>query len=778
MRQYRKFSVDNSKGDCCMKRKYSKLILTFIILVTFLTSGMISITAETTEDKAPGVEWEKTYGGVALDVGIDVEQTKDGGYIVAGHSTSAGLTKIYLIKTKADGVKQWDNVFGDTQSYYTHAITQTKDGGYIITGHIFVKPGCMGLFLLKVDANGHEKWKKTLGKGSSNSGSDVQQTKDGGYIITGYFKVADASFYLTQLCLIKTDADGNMQWEKAYGETTGSSEGQSVMQTKDGDFIVTGFTNVLGSKKDLFLVKTGAYGDIIWEKTFGGLNDDSGYSIQQTTDGGYIVVGSTKSFGTGDNDTYLIKIDADGDKQWEKNFGGSYDDCGYSVQQTTDGSYIIYSGSSGRSITKVDTDGNQLWQKLLSVKGGYSVKQTADHGYIVTGHAGSDLNCDVSLIKIKPEVDGALTPIITSTNTSDDQSSARTLSAIAGNKMVTLNWNPIGNAVGLDGFYIYRSLSADGSNSSLANDFPIAATTFVDKNVDSGKTYYYTVKAVFSDAQGVKFYGVMSNIVPATPTQGKDIIVLVIGKTLMKVNGVDMEIDPGKNTTPVIVNGKTFVPIRAIIEIMGGTITYIAKEQKLIVELNGKTIEFWINSKTTKVNGVEKIADVAPFVSTTGRTMIPLRYVIENLSFDVVWDGPSQSITITFDSSTIKDRTVIVPIANMPNPTEGVPTAVSQKWIGSWNTDYGLMDFQLKDNKIRAEYGEGENINGKIVRNYIEGTIQVQDGVSILSGSWIEGSSKGYIKFILSIDGKSFDGKWWRLGEVERTAGDWDGTRE
>lgn len=362
------------------------------------------------------------------------------------------------------------------------------------------------------------------------------------------------------------------------------------------------------------------------------------------------------------------------------------------------------------------------------------------------------------------------TPVSSSTEL---PKTARTISAVAGDKMVDLKWNPIGNAEGLDGFYIYRSTTPDGTNVSPANDFPVVATSYTDKNVENGKTYFYMIKAVFSDKAGVKSYGEASNIVTATPMQGKGIIELVIGNPLMKVNNVNKEIDPGKSTTPVSVNGRTFVPIRAIIETMGGSVSWVANEQKIVIVLNGKTIELWINSKAAKINGVSKQTDVAPYTSKTGRTMVPLRFVIENLSCDVSWDGPSQSITISYDA----------PTAPLTDPTEGTSTTVGQQeWAGIWHTDYGLMDLKQNGNQVSGEYWEetdGADTDGEnpTVKYTVTGTFMIQNGVRILNGSWKEGASRGTIKFILSADGNSFDGKWWRTGETEEAAGDWDGRR-
>ncbi len=378
------------------------------------------------------------------------------------------------------------------------------------------------------------------------------------------------------------------------------------------------------------------------------------------------------------------------------------------------------------------------------------------------------------------------TPITTPTPTlpltSDSTglpTAARTLNAVAGDKMVDLKWNPIVNAAGLDGFYIYRSTMSDGSNAILANDFPIVATSYIDKNIENGKTYFYYIKAVFSDKAGVKSYGVASNIVSASPSQGKGIMVLVIGNPMMKVNNADKEIDPGKSTAPVLVNGKTFVPIRAIIETMGGSVSWVGNEQKLVIVLKDKTIELWINSKATKINGVSKEADVAPYISSSGRTMIPFRYAVENLSCDVIWDGPSKSITISFDASASGDQPDVPPTTPLPDSNEDDPTipgnTTPADWTGIWNTTFGEVKFDAPvGNTITAHY---YNNVGKLT-----GTLSVsENGEIVLKGTYRDGndeySGKGFFEFTLSKDKQSFNGFYRDEDDDPDLQVEWSGDR-
>ena len=183
------------------------------------------------------------------------------------------------------------------------------------------------------------QWEKTIGGIGSDYGISIQQTNDGGYIITGFsdsFGEPNRNVYL-----IKTDPNGDSLWQKTFGGI-GNDYGYSVQQTTDSGFIITGFTDSFGDGDwDIYLIRTDPNGNCLWEKTFGGSNFDAAYSLQQTTDGGFIIVGATYSFGAEFGDVYLIKTDPNGNLIWQKTFGGSNDDKGYSVQQTTDGGFII-----------------------------------------------------------------------------------------------------------------------------------------------------------------------------------------------------------------------------------------------------------------------------------------------------------------------------------------------------------------------------------------------------------------------------------------------------
>jgi PKD repeat protein len=358
-------------------------------------------------------QWTKTFGGTNIDVGYDVQQTDDGGYIISGYTRSYGASghNIWLIKTDSSGNELWNKTFGGSSDDEGESVQQTADGGYIITGWTkSYGAGLKDLWLIKTDSSGNEQWNKLFGGSSDDGGTSVRQTSDGGYIISGYTSSYGAGS--VDAWLIKTDSSGNQQWSTPLGGM--SSDGAWCVQiTTDGGFVLTGWTYSYGpgAVGNVWLVKTDSLGNQEWNKAFGGADVDRGYYVQQTTDEGYIITGYTASSGAGLDDMMLIKTDSSGTEQWTKTFGGTGRDYGNQVEQTFSGGYIIAgytlsygAGSEDVWLVKTDSSGNKVWDDTFGgtySDVGYSVQQTTDGGYIVTGHTlsyGAGVH-DVWLIK-------------------------------------------------------------------------------------------------------------------------------------------------------------------------------------------------------------------------------------------------------------------------------------------------------------------------------------------------------------------------------------------
>ena len=352
--------------------------------------------------------WEKWFGGEEWDEGRSVQQTVDGGYIITGITASfgAGYGDCYLIKTNKNGNKQWEKTFGGTGSDLGYSVLQTTDGGYIVVGTTdSFGVGHRDAWLIKTDSNGNIQWDKTYGgEEGDEQGFSVNQTADGGFIIAGYTSSFGAGY--GDCYLVKTDVNGNLQWEKTFGGIHWD-HAYSVHQTTDGGYILAGdsitddiLSSTLGNKgtEMVWLIKTDSNGNKQWDKKCDEDLEQGGRSVQQTTDGGYIVCGYLQT-GTSENSVWLIKTDSNGNKQWDKKYGGEEWDEGQSVQQTSDGGYIItgstQSFGAGKCdvwVIKTDSNGNIQWDKTFgggSYDAGYSVRQTSDGGYIVTGNTRS-----------------------------------------------------------------------------------------------------------------------------------------------------------------------------------------------------------------------------------------------------------------------------------------------------------------------------------------------------------------------------------------------------
>ena len=240
---------------------------------------------------------------------------------------------------------------------------------------------------------------KTYGGSGGDMGRAICHTSDGGYMIVG----CTNSFGLgsSDIWLVKTDENGEMEWNKTYGGS-GSECGYSISQTSDGGFFIVGNTSSYGSgSSDIWLVKTDNNGIQEWDKTFGDTNYDCGYSGRQSFDEGFIVTGYITSNDGNRKNVYLVKTDKYGNKEWENSFDESIDDCGNSLIQKPDGSFFILgytltgkysSNDTDILLIKTDSNGNKQWLKIYGGTGsekGSSIFSSSDGGFVLTGYTNS-----------------------------------------------------------------------------------------------------------------------------------------------------------------------------------------------------------------------------------------------------------------------------------------------------------------------------------------------------------------------------------------------------
>ncbi len=363
---------------------------------------------------------QKTFGESGDDVAECIQQTTDGGYIVAGYTTSfgAGGYDIHILKLDSNENLVWQKTFGGGLDDFAFSIQQTTDGGYIVAGYTFSFGVAGDAYVLKLNPSGELQWQKTFGGNGFDTVNSVKQTTNGGYIVAGFTNSFGAGGY--DVYILKLDSDENLVWQKTFGGN-GDDYAWPVKQTTDGGYIVAGYTTSFGTGNlDVYILKLNSDGSLAWQKTFGRNGDDWANSVQETTDGGYIVAGGTTPFGASGYDVYVLKLNSDGSLAWQKTFGGSDYDVAYAVQETTDGGYIVAgctwsfgTGGSDAYILKLNSDGSLEWQKTFggnSYDIAYSIQQTANGGYIVAGYTTSFGTGDQDIYILKLDSNGELHP--------------------------------------------------------------------------------------------------------------------------------------------------------------------------------------------------------------------------------------------------------------------------------------------------------------------------------------------------------------------------------
>jgi len=357
------------------------------------------------------LQWMHNYGGTEEDAAWSVIQTTDGGFALAGSSGTRRFYKALLIKTNDQGTVQW------IQTYifsHTMDIIQTADGGYVLAGTWNDEiEANSDAWLVKTNQFGEVEWIQIYDLMTKDKAESVIQTNDGGFVLGGY-SAAYGGYW--NAWLLKFDASGNREWIKVYG---GSSNDHlfAVIPTTDGGYAFIGDTMSSGEGlNDIWLVKTDAKGKLLWNQTYGGVGVDRAYSVIQLTNGGFIIFGTTSSYGAGEFDAWVLQTDAKGILQWNHTYGGTLHDNAYTGIQTTDGGFLL--AGTTRAIgerredldllmVKLDTNGVLQWNQTYGGEQddeAWSVIQTTDGGFALAGRTRSyeAIRWDAWLVKTDP----------------------------------------------------------------------------------------------------------------------------------------------------------------------------------------------------------------------------------------------------------------------------------------------------------------------------------------------------------------------------------------
>ncbi|MBD3289012.1 choice-of-anchor D domain-containing protein [candidate division KSB1 bacterium] len=375
----------------------------------------VTLAAAGTEADASTLTFERIIGTREMDGGSAIKQTIDGGFIIVGSTLlpNEDYSDVYVVKTDGNGKVEWTNSYGGEDSDNARDVQCLDDGSFLVVGMTdSYGAGRQDIYLMKLNASGEKQWEKTYGGTFDDRPACFKKTTDGNYIIAGATKNTDNEG--RNAYLLKIDAAGNEKWSKDYGGAGGETA-KDILETDDGGFLVIGSTTSTGAGEfDVYLFKTDASGNVQWEKTYGGTNWEEGNSIQPTSDGGYIIAGFTVSQGAGARDFYLIKTDATGNMQWEKTYGEKHNDSASEVLQTDDGGYLL-AGSTTNIITedesytdifivKTNSNGDVEW---TTTYGGEKSEGVADMlpmddgGFILVGSSGSySKDSDIYLIRM------------------------------------------------------------------------------------------------------------------------------------------------------------------------------------------------------------------------------------------------------------------------------------------------------------------------------------------------------------------------------------------
>jgi hypothetical protein len=357
---------------------------------------IVLLSASLSFSQPPEVEWTRTFGGDSTDVAWSVQQTRDGGYIFAGETQSfgaIGYRDVLVVRINSNGIADWYQLYGGIGNDIAYTVLQAMDGDFVVLGFTTSwGAGGSDMYVAKLDNQGDTLWTRVYGGQSEDRARCGQQTDDAGYIFAGLTRMLSGTDWIF---MVKTDSLGDTLWTRAYGGTNDITI-WSVRQTNDGGYILAGYIEYDGMLDyDYYVARTDSMGDTLWTRTYGGEEYDWARSVQPTFDGGFIIAGTSYSFGAGVCDMYVVKTDSSGDTLWTHTYGGIYGESAYSILPLSDGGFAIAGGTSSFGVgphniylVRINAQGDTLWTLAFGDEyrvDAYSMALTDDGGYIVAG---------------------------------------------------------------------------------------------------------------------------------------------------------------------------------------------------------------------------------------------------------------------------------------------------------------------------------------------------------------------------------------------------------
>jgi predicted secreted protein len=370
--------------------------------------------------------WTKTFGGKANDRPYSIEQTADGGFVVAAETESYGGGKrdFWVLQLDPAGELRWQNTYGGRDNDWALKAVQLSDKGYLVGGVTESLDNRSHIWILNLDGTGAVRWQNAYGEKESETGEGpefLQVAPDGASVVGAWGGTTGEPERSTRTSMrvFGLDASGNPLWQSFFNPSLHNVL-SAVQSTSDGGCVVAGqaATGTRGNEK-LVILRLNPKGNLLWKVSYGGAKTDQASSIQQTEDGGFIVAGTTTSFGAGGSDIWLLKLDAKGNVVWQEALGGKEADTGASVRQTADRGYVVAGTTESFDsqkqdvlLIKVSATGELLWQRAFGGKGNdgaSAIVPTADHGFALAAETQSfgEGKADIWILKLDPNGNAA-----------------------------------------------------------------------------------------------------------------------------------------------------------------------------------------------------------------------------------------------------------------------------------------------------------------------------------------------------------------------------------